>query len=330
MLDTYLDYEIFHDFCLNQPERIPIGSEEDNKTWHSMWEFLRSGTNLSIHNVEEKASDFLKALTTNRKGTKVSLSDFKKPHKNEFPKKQNPRSVFFLDSQDKEEQNKYRKKNGYIFGFKEDYLKEWINFSLHTKKNPVSVRKDSGHFKSWHQLEEYITPFTDMVIVDNFMFDYTVWEQNLFEIIKVFANKAPVKFNLLLVSYIGNDKALLDIELIFNQINQDLLNNNGIACNLSIALFDRKLKEHDRGIFTNYLRIKSGDSFVFLNSKNEIITKGTELDFQSMSVRDNFIASDIVLQETKKKIEKLKQKQEKLDKPRFLIGDLKNKLLEHE
>ena len=113
-----------------------------------------------------------------------------------------------------------------------------------------------------------------MLIIDNYIFDKNVWESNLIELLKVFGARTPVKFNLLIVSFEGS-KFKIDIN-IGNDLKNKLI-QCGINCNLCIILAPTQLKEHDRTILTNYLRIKSGDSFNYFNSNGDYITKGTEI-----------------------------------------------------
>jgi hypothetical protein len=327
MLETIMDYSIFEHFTQNQPAPIPLGSAEENDRWLSFWNYLKSGCDLVLTNFQDKENLFLNNLTTGRKGTKIFTEvKFKKPYKCKFPKEQTPQTVLFIDEPLETEQKKYCKNNGLLFGFKNNYPETWENLSLHGKPKVLPVRNSTRqHFKSWNQLSEYILPFSDLIIVDNYMFDETVWDYNLFQIIKKFAEKATVKFNLLLVSFANREK-LMAYKGIEQRIKKKL-DDLHISCNLSIVLAKQSFKEHDRGIFTNYLRIKSGDSFVYFDKNGKFLTSGTDIDFHSLSEPDKFNASEAALSKIKEIIQHLETNNEK---EKRLFGDLKNRLLENE
>jgi len=327
MLKTIIDFGIFEDFTSNQPKPVPIGTEEDIKTWNTFWEFLKSGSDVTITNYKNQENIFLNNLTTGRKGTKCKIEEkFNRPNKFIFPKNQDIKSVFLIDEPTGQGKISYRRKNGYVFGFKEDYTEVWKDLSLLEKPKILPVRKNAKiKLSSWNQLSDYILPFTDMIIVDNYMFDETVWDFNLLRIIEEFAKKTPVKFNLLLLSYFNENTLTKSyVSTLHKKIEAKLIERE-IKCNLSIALANYNIKEHDRGIFTNYLRVKSGDSFVYFDKNGKMITKGTEIDFQPLVEVDKINASDAALADIHKLIDKLNSP---LLKEKRLAGDLKNRLIE--
>jgi len=57
--------------------------------------------------------------------------------------------------------------------------------------------------------------------------------------------------------------------------------------------------EHDRFIITNYLRIKSGDSLIYFNSKDEILSKSKTVDFYSLGSRDYRYTTKIIVEKLK-------------------------------
>ena len=84
-----------------------------------------------------------------------------------------------------------------------------------------------------------------------------------------------------------------------------------------------RVKEHDRGIFMNYLWIKSGDSFNYFNQRNDIVTHGTDIQFLSMVSPDNFNSSKAVLENLSAIVNKTKES----SSPGHTFGILKNRLL---
>jgi len=324
MLNTTLHYKIFKDFTRNPPQQVPLGSSEENKAYLSFWEYLESGSNINLIGNPGKNDILLTKLVTGRKGTSINLhSSFKKPHKCIFPKKQDIQTVFFLDEKLESEKNKYRSKNGYLFGFIDDYKQVWKDLALIEKPEVLPVRKDTEvNFSSWSKLSEYILPYTDLIIVDNYMFEDSISVYNLIRIIEEFSKKTPVKFNLLLISF-KHDKQLFNIKDYYSNISK-LLNDKEIKCDLSIVLANQSIKEHDRGIFNNYLRIKSGDSFTFFDKNEKFLTKGTDIDFHSMVKRDKFNASNAALKNINRIVNILR---DPIYKEKRLIGNLDNGLL---
>jgi len=321
MLDTVLGKQIFEDFVNNQPQLI--GDNKQLEFWMSFIKFLKEGTNLQISN-NIKESIFLNELTTGRNKTKISLIDFRKPKKNKFPKNTNPQTLFFIDVDNEEEQNRYRKNNSFIFGFINDYKQVWRDCSLIDKEIKVFRVDTTKTYKNWDFIKDYLLPLSDIVFIDNYIFDISLKISNLYEIIKKLSlYAASVKFNLTIISYIGN-KEDINIEQEYNELKA-YLNENNINCNLSIILSNRANKEHDRAIITNYLRIKSGDSFNFFKSSGELATKGTEIEFQTLTESDKYLASNDTLYSIKRMINNLNEKSEK---EKYIIGDYKkNKLL---
>jgi len=324
MLKTILDYNIFEKFTLNQPKPVPFGSEMENKAWLTLWEYFKSGSDICITNYKNQNSIFLTNLTTGRKGTTCQFNEnCIKQHKFTFPKKQDVRSVFFIDVANDSEKNKYQMNNGYVFGFKDDYMQIWKDLALLEQPEVLPVRKNAKiKFHSWDQLSNYVLPFTDLIIVDNYMFDETIWEHNLIRIIEEFSYKTPIKFNLMLLSFSHSD-SLFKIKDIHIKITK-LLIDRKIQCDLSIALADQWIKEHDRGIFSNYLRVKSGDSFNFFDKNGKYITKGTDIDFHTLSKSDKINASDAALINIRDIIEKINNS---LQKEKRFIENSKNRLL---
>ncbi len=324
MLNTVIDFEVFDDFCKSQPKPIPEGSDEDNLCWNSFWRYLKSGSNITLTNYINQENIFLTQLTTGRQGSKCIVDErFKSPNKNTFPKKVNTRTVFFLHEPDLETQNAYKNNNGLFIAFKNDYKDAWKQLSLFMKESVLPVRDGENIcFKSWEQLKDYLTPLSDLIIADNYLFDENIWDANLFEFLKYFNEVAPVKFNLMILTFIGR-KYPIEIGTIYSRVNAKLKEND-IHCNLCIILTTQTLKEHDRGIFTNYIRIKSGDSFNYFDSNGNFITKGTDIDFHTMVEADKCNAADAVLSNIKKIIKKLAGK---IDKEKYIKGNTTNNLL---
>ncbi len=323
MFKTTLDYTIFEDFVQNQPKPIPFGSEKENKVWFSFWEYLKSGSNLVITNYNNQENIFLTGLTTGRKGSHCHLTTgFKKPDEHKF-KIKNPHSVYFLNETSNDSKRDFINQNGLVIGFKEDYFSKWKDFGITEHKKVIPIRENHlEKFRSWKELDKYILPFTDLIIVDSYIIDFRVIDNNLFEIIRRFNKSTPVPFNLTLFSFIGKEYKI-DIKRLFRTMLSFFKREN-IKCNLSIVLAPGELKEHDRNIFTNYIKINSQDSFNYFNQKNMYRTKGTELKFETLAEPENYLATKTIFNYLKMKIDEIKKLPES---EKHLIGNMRNRLL---
>ena len=103
-----------------------------------------------------------------------------------------------------------------------------------------------------------------------------------------------------------------------------IIEERNINCNLQLVLAENEVKEHDRGIFTNYLRIKSGDSFNYFDSYGNVETKGTDITFASMTEPNERAAAKNVLYEVNKNIKYLKQRKVLIP---YVYGECVNLLL---
>lgn len=175
-MHTILHGKIFSAFIAKQPERIPLGTEYDNARWNSFWEFFKSKTDLTVYQTN-KLSDaenvMLTQLSTGRGETKIKYED--KPftcYKNKV-KCEEPLTFYCIEEDSDNNKKKYRDKNGYLFAFKDDLLTTWEKLSLLPLKlkHPVrkSIEQGLNGFNTWTKLSDYLTPFTDVVLIDNYI-----------------------------------------------------------------------------------------------------------------------------------------------------------------
>jgi hypothetical protein len=308
MLNTYIDYNIFVDFIVNQPRGIIETTANFRETWNNLWKFIQSGSNLYIVNVPEnyfndiEISQHLGLLITNRsKGTINLIKNFNKPYKYTFNLDKEFQSIFFLDESNELERTKYLKNNSIPIGFKDNYLNVFSQLSLGGIKRSFTVRKHTEDKFNWDILKNYFHFISDVVIVDNYLLDNKdMAVSNLHKIIDVF-NSINNVFNLTIISFVKDKEKKLQLSYEIENL-RNAMQNRGVTCKLSLVLLNRDIKEHDRGIFTNYTRLKSGDSLNFLNSKGEILTK-TELDFFSLTENTNFENHSIILNDLQKSIQ---------------------------
>jgi hypothetical protein len=307
MINLYLDFSIYVDFVQQQPKDIFNCEKGSFKLWTQLWFFIESGADLTIINVPSDLNEsqlrYITLLTEGRKNSKIKLDpNFKLPYKQKFNEDSFFQSIFFINVTDENVKKKYLKNNYIPVAFLDDYMKKFKELVFLEKPKGKSVRKKTGNFNSWQELNDYVKHISDIVIADNYLLsDSTLLNSNFYEIIKLFYTLRS-DLNLTIITY-NNPKFPFSIEQLKENIRMSLRNDR-IKEKFNLILLNSELKEHDRGIFTNFLRIKSGDSFNYFNSKGEIITKGTELDFYSLTSPDYFEMTKVALDALKESSKK--------------------------
>ena len=328
-MDTILHGNLLCSFFGSQPKPIPEGTEYENNRWNSFWTFLKSKTDLILYNVEQ-LNDFDKLMLTqlNRGRGNARISNVKTPfssHNHEI-KCNNPLTFYCLAEEDEASRNKYRKKNGYLFAFNDDLFSSWEKLSLLPYKKKHSIRKDLDKnlqsFTSWSKLSDYLTPFTDVVIIDNYIFnDPSLIPSNLEKILTELDKATPVKYNVTIYTFEGEGVNKINGRTVSDTLSE-IKERLKLRCNIELIIAKRYVKEHDRGIFTNYLTIRSGDSFNYFNSKGEIISKGTDLTFNTLADLEECEAVFITLSELSKNVNEIKEKY-----PEMAFGHCTNQLI---
>jgi len=327
MLRTTLDYKVLADFYASKPsESVDTENFEELLRWINYFKYLKSGTDLVIANLKDSNKNlFVTGLTSGRGESKLSyIEKLDAFYKNQIPSKYGIHETFFLDEPDESNQQKYRLKNPHVFGFISDYLKAYERLALFDKKAilPVRINKENNQFKSWDLLGNYLLPFSDCIIIDNFLFSETkeIWDQNLRKILIQLDKSTPVKYNLLIITYRGNNGEIKisDISEYLNQIKTKL----SLKANISLIVTSKI--EHDRNIFMNYMRIKSGTGINLFNTKEEPMVN-TEIEFQTYEKPEHYDNADIILIDVSRKVDDVIRK----NNPNELSGDGKNRLLDY-
>jgi hypothetical protein len=298
MLNTIIDFEVFDKFCKAIPKQIPEGSEEENELWNSFWRFLISDSKVVINNFVEPdykdpTSIFLNKLTSGKNGTTFKPGHFKKPHNCKFPKNQNVQTVFFLKEGNLTEHQKYRNNNGFVFGFQNDYMDVWKDLSFQSKEKVLHKRKVEEKIRfSWEKLSSYLPPFSDVILMDKFIFSNKEdIKEKIQSLIKSLDNATPVEYNLLIVT--DRDKFDIefssDIKRVYNYLNDNALVNSHKA---KLGIIHSRI-EHERYLFFNYLEVEMGK---FPDSS----ANPTKFRFLPYTERKNFIESDVVLSALKR------------------------------
>lgn len=194
--------------------------------------------------------------------------------------------------------------------------------------------QDKANFSGWQQLDSQgdVLPTTDILILDRYLFggasdiSEVDLENNLYAILKLYAQKAITKVNIVFLCDGIRNPAVWSarkskIEKIFKRENKNC------AVRITFIFYsksykrgvdgDKKLYPHDRIIITNYRMFRSGDSFCYYDSKGNIITNGLHLDIDSLADIDNFKYMKSVIQYAQDVYDDIK----KLGNNDLIIGD---------
>lgn len=160
------------------------------------------------------------------------------------------------------------------------------------------------NFLSWEQLtyDNQLLPCTDIVISDRYLFNnqQELVQYNLSRLLTALANN--VKNRIDVVVYTLYDKkggGLIGFgEKNATKIITDTLYTvTGIKPNVTfVCSNDSKNILHDRFVITNYRLLRSGDSFIYFNTKGERISNGTSLDVDSLANYETYTFVESLLE----------------------------------
>jgi hypothetical protein len=328
MLKTVIDFEIIKQFlALKQPDK----NDPLYHVYSTFYKFIREECFLEISNYNKSyESIFFKELITGRGDAKLSLIEEPiKPYKSDL-KDFNPFTFFCIVANSEDEKDNYEKQYGLFIAFQDDYFNKWKRLSLFNEPKNLPVRKDyvGKKFESWKELNNYILPFTDIVIADNYLLkDEETIESNVKPILLQLNKATPVRYNLTIITFEGRENLKLekpeyklDGKKEFENL-EVFIRQNELKCELSLVLSKGRLSEHDRGIFMNYLWIYSGHTFKYFDSRNKTI-RGTTIFFNSMAYSDNFNSADATLETLSTIVTNVKNKF-----PENIFGSIQNRLL---
>jgi hypothetical protein len=148
-------------------------------------------------------------------------------------------------------------------------------------------RIGSLNFNSWSDLKPYATPLTDILVIDPYTFKNSESERdtidvNLIQWLGFLCEKSRVKVNVVIVY----NPAHVDYDL--DETRLKIIKSLDIILGKKPCVtFVGTVKEHDRTIITNYIRI-TGNTFNYWNSQGKKITKGKEIQIKSLGRREYF------------------------------------------
>ena len=297
MYNLVLDFHILKHFLISKPKDVlQGGSIEENDYWNSFYSFIKKGAHVEIVNFEigEIGNIVLNNFTSGRGVSNLTLNEKKINFHNFKVSNKKIHTILFLNEINEENQLKYRSRNGYVFGFINDYAKVWKQLSLVNDKKIIAVGANSEKgLKNWSELSKLFNQVTDVVFIDAFAFESELKEYNIIKILELINQKSVGHWNLTIISSQGK-KSLSELFNRFNELNT-LISINKINCDLKVVFTGQKLKEHDRQLILNNIRINSGDSFNYFDSNGKIITKGTEMHLMPLVDNINFEHTSIIL-----------------------------------
>ena len=161
------------------------------------------------------------------------------------------------------------------------------------------LRIGSAEFKDWEALRSYSSSISDILFIDAFILsDAAAIDFNLIPYLKILVAKAKCKLNLVL--YVNYSNVDITYEDISAKIRLAIGSITGVKPNFTlIKVRDQRgidsYAEHDRTIFTNYLRVYSGDTFNYFKEDGTKRTKGREIHYSSFGDSENhLLASDLI------------------------------------
>lgn len=188
---------------------------------------------------------------------------------------------------------------------------------------------DVTQFKSWNEITTFISPLTDIILVDRFILsDSSLYEANLYTILKELCQYLKAKINIVIFTlpeYYDNNTKLTykpSFDIIRKNIKNKVEQVTGYPPAVTIIL-SRELEEHDRTLFTNYKTFVSGDSFNYLNSQGELITDGRYLYVSSHVYTNNDKIFEKFYTDMQQLVDKIKQK----NNPDLIKGDKESNYL---
>lgn len=149
------------------------------------------------------------------------------------------------------------------------------------------------NFHSWDQLtnDNQMLPTTDIVISDRYLFTnlHALVEYNLSGLLSALSHNVKNKINVVVYT-LNRDIVAFGVEKAIKIIKKALDTTTGMKPQITfVTSNDNSLIPHDRFAITNYRLLRSGDSFVYFNTKGELITNGATLDVDSLANHETYI-----------------------------------------
>ncbi|MBE6323199.1 MAG: hypothetical protein E7073_09310 [Bacteroidales bacterium] len=168
---------------------------------------------------------------------------------------------------------------------------------------------------SWEDLKEYVSPCTDVIIADQFIFSSPeLYQKNIYSLIRALCSKVKNSHvNIVVFTLKSNYNKIKSTEF---EPDWDTIYSRIRKCAEKYSSFNvtfvtaskQTLEEHDRTIFTNYKYFSSGDSYNYFDSNDAKITNGRYLHAHSHAEKDNESDAQRFLEDMQKIIDSIKSK----------------------
>ncbi len=184
-----------------------------------------------------------------------------------------------------------------VFFFQNDYKFE--------KKFKIG----SPHFTKWNDLDSYSSCVSDILFIDSYILSKPeMLEFNFLPFLKSLVSKSKCKINLVL--FVNNDNINITYSDLSKMVRAAIESVTGIKPNFTmIKVRDQhgvpSYAEHDRTVFTNYIRVYSGDTFNYFKSDGSLNTKGREIHYSSLGDNENHNLSFELVSDIQKKLDEL-------------------------
>ena len=167
---------------------------------------------------------------------------------------------------------------------------------------------------SWSDLEKYVSPCTDIIITDLYIFSSPeLYQQNIYSLIRTLAGRVKnSRVNIVIFTLKSNynqktkNEFEPDWDTIYSKLRKCADKHSSFNVTF-VTASKQNLEEHDRTIFTNYKYFASGDSYNYFDSNGDRITNGRYLHAHSHADKDNDADAKQFVGDMQKIIDKIKR-----------------------
>ena len=142
-----------------------------------------------------------------------------------------------------------------------------------------------SQFQSWVDFGNYYCPYTDLIIVDNFILsDTSLFETNLQGLIEN-TLKEGLRKKVNIIIFLKADQENIPFSELKSKLKSLVEAKYTDSPNITLV---KHYTEHDRTILKNFVRVYSGDTFNYFLSNGQKTTKGKEIHFVSIADKENY------------------------------------------
>lgn len=183
----------------------------------------------------------------------------------------------------------------------------------------------SSLFSRWEDVSKYSLPVTDIIFVDPYiLIDNSLIESNFIKYLTVLSSNSKCSINVII--YVNKNKVSIGFDKLQKKVVDAIKTVTNCTPSFTMIQYNDQrevasLAEHDRTIFTNYVRIKSGDTYNYFNSSGAVITKGREVTYISLCKNESYLHAKELIRDLQDNINKLKSNSNSI------VGDKKSNYL---